>query len=62
MLGYNQCYDYQSGSSLKAWKEYFHHEDTEIHGGDIDKEICRDKYGKNIFTYCVDQLDEGTTN
>jgi len=58
MYNYNQLYGYESGSSLKSWAEYFHHPDSVIHGGDIDKSIIHNNYGDKIFTHYIDQCNE----
>ena len=52
----NMClysHNYKPGASFRAWKEYFTHDDTEIHAGDIDPETT-------VFdnTYLIDQLDK----
>lgn len=57
MSNYNVVYNYQSGASLKAWKEYFYHKDTKIYGGDIDAKVCID-YGNNIITAQMDQQSD----
>lgn len=40
MTGYQKYYNYQSGASLRAWSDYFSHNDSKIYGGDIDPETC----------------------
>ena len=49
MVGYA---NYKPGASIRAWKEYFTHPETEVYAGDIDPTICD---GKTIFE--IDQTD-----
>lgn len=44
--------NYKPGASIRAWKEYFTHPETEVYAGDIDPTICD---GKTIFE--VDQMN-----
>jgi len=44
------------GGSLRAWKQYFSHPDTQIYGADIDRDILFQE--PCISTYYVDQLDQ----
>ena len=49
MIGYK---NYEPGASIRAWREYFTHPETEIYGGDIDPAVCDEKH---IFE--ADQTD-----
>tara|TARA_R110002074_G_scaffold35868_1_gene97706 strand:- start:437 stop:2035 length:1599 start_codon:yes stop_codon:yes gene_type:complete len=43
---------YKPGASLRAWREYFTHPETEIIGGDIDGSIC-----DGTTTFQIDQTN-----
>ena len=43
---------YVPGASLRSWKEYFTHPDTEVFAGDIDPNVC-----DGITSFQVDQTD-----
>lgn len=51
-MKYYQSTGYKPGASLRAWREYFTHPETEIFGGDIDGTICDDK-----TTFQIDQTN-----
>lgn len=47
--------DYPFGASLRAWSDFFTHEDTKIFGGDIDTRVLFQD--ENIKTSYFNQLD-----
>lgn len=47
--------DYPFGASLRAWSDFFTHEETKIFGGDIDTRVLFQD--RNINTYYFNQLD-----